>query len=266
MRYRDVELRYGCDRAALSPALRERFVELDLDEATRAWIDGCHDSPHGAAVLAARAIARKVMSDFDANGMLGVFDMRVLGRAQWRRLLGGGTHGRLLDVGAGDGAVTAELAPLFDEVVTTELSRPMARRLRARGWACHEVDLARSDVPGGPFDAVALLNLIDRTNLPITILERAAAALAPGGRLLVAAPLPLSPHVHVGSVTVDPDEALPADARTWEAAASELADLVLAPCGLEVRSLSRAPYLCRGGREQPVSILDDAVFVLGKAG
>jgi SAM-dependent methyltransferase len=40
----------------------------------------------------------------------------------------------LLDVGAGDGGVTARMAPLFRSVTATEVSGPMCRRLRRRGY------------------------------------------------------------------------------------------------------------------------------------
>ena len=60
-----------------------------------------------------------------------------------RQLLGisGGT---LLDVGAGSGEVTKELGRLFNDVLVTEASAPMARRLARRGYAT----LAAPDLNG----------------------------------------------------------------------------------------------------------------------
>lgn len=65
--------------------------------------------------------------------------MFVLSRAQVQQLLhrevpvaGGG--GSLLDIGAGDGNVTASLASLVDQVTTTEASAPMVAHLNARGY------------------------------------------------------------------------------------------------------------------------------------
>ena len=40
--------------------------------------------------------------------------------------------GSLVDVGAGCGSVTAEIAPLFSSIATTEASWPMLWRLRSR--------------------------------------------------------------------------------------------------------------------------------------
>jgi len=264
-RYRGHRLRFEAKPAHLSALLRERFVEVPPDAGTRAWIDDAIDRPHKALALAARAVARTVLSDYDANALAGTHDMRVIGTAQLERLLAAAglpTGGRLLDVGAGDGHVTAELAPLFDAVETTELSKGMARRLREKGYLCHEVDLARQHLEDPkPFDAIALLNVIDRTSHPISLLGNLPELMAPGGWLLIATPLPLAPHVHVGPATVDPQETLPIDRRSWEHAASTLEAELLRPLGYDVRSLSRVPYLCRGGRRQPVVQLDDALFL-----
>ncbi|HJL03010.1 MAG TPA: methyltransferase domain-containing protein [Polyangiaceae bacterium LLY-WYZ-15_(1-7)] len=269
--HRGVPLRYAIDRAALSARLADRVVTLGADEATRAWIDDCLARPHGGLTMAAQSFARQFLSDYDANGLVGAHDMRVLGTDQWRTLLaassaapleGAAPTARLLDIGAGDGHVTAELAPLAAEVVTTETSSQMAKRLRRRGWTCHEVDVATAPLPdGGPFDLLALLNVLDRTSFPITLLERLRALAADDARLLVAVPFPLRPHVHAGPVTVDPEELLPIDDGGFAAQASTLAELLFAPTGWEVVALARAPYLCRGGRRRPVIALDDALFV-----
>ena len=46
-------------------------------------------------------------------------------------------HGVALDIGAGSGKVTDELKPLFEEVVTTEVSANMAKLLRAISQASY---------------------------------------------------------------------------------------------------------------------------------
>lgn len=265
LRYRGHRLRFEAKRDDLSALLRERFVEVPPDDATTQWIDDAIDRPNKALALAARAVARTMLSDYDANALAGTHDMRVVGTAQLERLLATTKlemGGRLLDVGAGDGHVTAELAPLFDTVETTELSKGMAKRLREKGYGCHELDLVHDRLEGvEPFQAITLLNVIDRTSHPISLLEALPPLMAPGGWLLIATPLPLAPHVHVGPATVDPEEMLPIDRRSWEHAASVLESDLLRPLGYDVRSLSRVPYLCRGGRRQPVVQLDDALFL-----
>lgn len=268
--YRGLSLRYGASPGPLGP-LAERFVRLDADPSTRAWIDDCFARPSGALELAAQALAKKMMSDYDANGLVGVHDMRVLGADQWRQLIDRPLGGRLLDVGAGDGHVTAELASLFDEVATTETSAKMAARLRRRGYACFERDLSReplSDADVRPFDAIALLNVLDRTAQPITLLERLGSLAAPNACLLVAVPFPLRPHVHVGAQVVDPEELLPKVAPgpdLWERQARAFGEHLFVGTGWQVVRLARAPYLCRGSAKQPVLTLDDALFVCRRA-
>ena len=63
--------------------------------------------------------------------------MFVLSCAQVQRLLRRGQlvdGGSLLDIGAGDGHVTASLASLVDQVTTTEVSAPMVAHLNTRGY------------------------------------------------------------------------------------------------------------------------------------
>ena len=67
---------------------------------------------------------------------LGRGSMFVFSKQQVRRLLGEQAHGRLLDIGAGDGAVTAQMEPLFEEVAVTEISAPMRKILVRRGYRC----------------------------------------------------------------------------------------------------------------------------------
>lgn len=259
--YRGIELDYGCDRGLLPAELASRFVELSADGSTRAWVDAALSQPQSSATTALRDLTARFVSLYDANGLLGAFPMRVLGTEQWQTLLGPIERGRLLDVGAGDGEVTAEAARLFDEVVTTELSAPMARRLRRRGWRCHQVDLAIEPLPEeGAFDVISVLNVLDRTARPLSLLERLPRLLGPGGRLVLAIPVPVAPTVYVGPVQVDPEEMLPAE-RGFEASVEALWRWALSPLGWRVEALSRVPYLCRGDPRRPVEVLDDVVFV-----
>lgn len=263
--YRNLELRYHCVRERLPPELAHGYVPLAFDDATRDWVDAAYQAPHGPFVIALRSLAGAFLSDYDANGLLGTYPMRLLGPEQWRLLLGERPGGRLLDVGAGDGHVTSELAKMFDEVVVTETSKLMARRLEARGYRVLPVDLASEDIAERDFDAISMLNVIDRTARPVTLLERVTRRLAPNGILIVAVPLPLRAHVHVGPRTADPEELLPVADASFEAGVCALATRYLAKCGLFVESFTRAPYLSRGSHMTPLHVLDDVVMVCRRA-
>jgi 2-polyprenyl-3-methyl-5-hydroxy-6-metoxy-1,4-benzoquinol methylase len=92
--------------------------------------------------------------------------MHVLSTAQFRehlRLPEPSKLGRLLDIGAGDGGVTEQLAPLFDTVEVSEANLAMRLRLAMRGWKVH--NLTSWLQPAEKYDVVACLNVLDRWGL-----------------------------------------------------------------------------------------------------
>lgn len=219
---------------------------------------------HGRLSSWAQASLRPFLSDFDVNGLLDSYPLFLLSSAQWRELIPSTQSGRALDVGAAAGHVTSRFAALFGDLCATETSWAMARRLRRRGIACERVDIASAPVPAPPYDVVLCLNVIDRCDRPRSLLRNAYAALRPGGHLVVAAPLPLSPFVYDGGSTRDPREPLHAPGPRWEASAGQLWHHVLAPLGGSLRRLARAPYISGGDRARPLYVLDDAIFVIRK--
>ncbi|MGE0786743.1 MAG: methyltransferase domain-containing protein [Sandaracinaceae bacterium] len=245
-----------CDRDRLPARLRDRFVPLEPDPVVEAFETASR--PHGALRATAQRWLRRSITDFDADAILGTHPMAMLGPASWEALVGRG--GRLLDVGAGSGDITAHAVGLLDAIETTELSWPLVLRLRARGFTCHRVDLA-GGAHLGTFDVVSALNVLDRTSRPRTLLAAMRAHLAPDGRLLLSVPLPARPHVDVGGATIDPDEPLHADGDTFEAALATLALRMIEPAGLTVERLARAPYLSRGSEDTPLYVLDAAIVV-----
>jgi SAM-dependent methyltransferase len=252
------------DPERLPPTLARTYSALPPDPDRERWVATVGARPHGALASSVHRALRRMASDYDVDGWLGTHPMFLAGTASWRALLGAEhVGGALLDVGAGRGDVTAALAPLFDEVVATETSAPMVRRLRARGYEAHRIDLAVEPLPGAPraFRAVSLLNVLDRCARPRSLLAAAVARLAPGGALVIACPLPARPHVDVGGHTVDPDEPLLADGEHFEDALASLAARVIEPAGLEIVRWTRTLYLARGDRDAPRHALDDAIVI-----
>lgn len=252
-----------CRRERLPEPLALCFEPLPDDPVVEALEAG--PRPYGAWREVARRLLRRVVSDFDADGLLGTHPMALLGERSWHALVGSRRGGRLLDVGAGSGDVTQHARALFAEVVTTETSRPMARRLRARGFVCHAVDLARAPLPDPrPFDVVSLLNVLDRCERPRSLLQAATRALAPRGLVLISVPLPARPHVDVGSCTLDPDEPLGGRGETWEEALADLWSATLEPLGFTPERVARAPYVSRGAAG--LHVLDAALLTLARPG
>jgi SAM-dependent methyltransferase len=258
-------LRYDADVAALSPRLRERFVELACDADTDAFLAAAARGRHNWLRTRAHRLLRFFVSDFDANGLLDMYPLHVASSEQWRALLGDVKAKRLLDVGAGYGGVTRTLLPFAEHVVATELSAPMARSLRRMGVACQRIDVTEADVPGAPFDLVSCLNVLDRTARPRRMLRRLVQLLEPGGRLIIALALPYRPFYYMGSDTPEPLERLACAELAWEAAVNALVERELEPLGLSVLRLARAPYLSFGDTARNLYELDDALLILEKS-
>jgi hypothetical protein len=120
-----------------------QFVRLNRDSVAEAFLlrSGSRSTAVRWAQSAATTALRATLSLTDANGLVGRGGMHVLSTEQARTLLerqqagdalDSAPRGVLLDVGAGDGSVTAQLAPLFQAVVATEV-RPRARTRVGRG-------------------------------------------------------------------------------------------------------------------------------------
>jgi len=261
-------LRYNCVVANLPSHLQSLWVQLGPDADTIRFLAAAPATALGFWSHAMRSVLRLCCDVYDTNGLLGGRPMHVAGTEQWRRLLGSGAHGRLLDVGAGDGEVTTTLAPLFEEVHCTETSRPMAWTLHRRGFVCREVDLATTEPEGdeAPYDVVSVLNVLDRCSRPHSLLRAAHECLKEGGLLIIALVLPFHPCVFHGKSCQPPEEWLPIDsASPFETAVGELCDGVLTPLGFEVTAVARVPYLSVGDKFKRVYELDDAIVVCRKS-
>jgi protein-L-isoaspartate(D-aspartate) O-methyltransferase len=101
-------------------------------------------------------------------------------------LLGGGSMGRVLEIGSGSGYQTAILARLVDEVYAVERIKPLleASRKRLRLLRLRNVRFRHGDGYQGwpeeaPFDGILC------AAAPPTIPDELLAQLAPGGRLVI---------------------------------------------------------------------------------
>jgi SAM-dependent methyltransferase len=191
--------------------------------------------------------------------------MFVVSLQQFLKLLGAdeGWRGRtLLDLGAGDGEVTAHLSPLFARTYVTEVSHTMRTLLQNRGYELLEIDTWHHD---RKFDVISCLNLIDRCDTPNQLLTQIRTTLEPDGVVLLAVVLPFSAYVESGSRDHKPTEVLPIVGSCFEEQVKSVVEDVLTPAGFEVVSWTRVPYLCEGDLQQSYYWLDDVVFVLKAA-
>jgi len=175
---------------------------------------------------------------------------------------------RLLDIGAGDGFVTSQMARSFDEVVATESSWRMARRLRQRGFRCVESsNLSEAFADDVGFDVVCCLNVVDRCSMPLSLLRDIHGLLRDNqSRVVLAVPFPFSQAVEKGNRLISPSQKIDiprySSTHGWEDGVCYFVDAVLLPAGYHVEALTRVPYLCQGDSNNPYYVLDDAVFVL----
>jgi SAM-dependent methyltransferase len=253
------ELRYEAERERLGPALSACFRPLKRDAATDAWLS-TYARPHGWWRTKLTEWAASFVSSYDAHGLLDAYPMHLLSAAAWGDLLEGAQHKSLLDVGAGAGYVTEQARSYFTEIVCTETSHQLAKRLLARGFTVSELDLTVQWL-ARTFDVVCAFNVLDRTPEPLSLLRSLVAHARDGGTVLVSIPLPISAHVHVRGGTAAPGERLPSMAADWETAARELTERLLEPAGLTVTRLCRLPYLSRGDLHRPLYVLDSALWV-----
>ena len=210
----------------------------------------------------------------------------------------------LLDLGAGDGEVTANMAPYFERVFATETSRVMRWRLEEKGyvvldpWTWNNESVDVGDVSGDAasdavavetsstpssssssssstsssiaprhYDVIACLNLLDRCSKPLALLHQIYDRLEPsGGRLVVALVLPFNPYVEFGPLSPEPEEKLLVDGDSIEEQINSLVDSVFAPIGFSLEAITRLPYLCEGDLSQAFYVLEDVVFVFRKTG
>jgi len=262
----ELSLRYDLDGSALS-GLSDSVVRLRPDGGLLAYLDRAKRARHGRLLTWLHHTLRGFLSDFDINGYLGTYPLFVLSSQQWQALLPTDFEpGHLLDVGAGRGDVTAEIGLLFSDVTVVETSRGMARRLRRQGYRVLEMDLGTASLEDETFDAVCLLNVLDRCDRPLSLLGHARQLLRPGGLLIVALVLPYRPFVYEGRMSRAPHERLPISATTFEAAARDFVNLALLPLGLRVHAISRTPYLSGGDSGRALYELDDLIVVAEAVG
>jgi 2-polyprenyl-3-methyl-5-hydroxy-6-metoxy-1,4-benzoquinol methylase len=102
----------------------------------------------------------------------------------WGRPLAGA---RLLDVGAGSGPLVEEALARGVRAEGIEPSRWLQAHARHLGLPVHHGVLPHADVTG-PFDIVALIDVIEHTPDPRGLLQQALGVLAPGGVIVVVTP------------------------------------------------------------------------------
>ncbi|CAM9308204.1 protein-L-histidine N-pros-methyltransferase [Lampetra fluviatilis] len=260
---------YTVNQSRLREDLHALLQENELDESTRAFLANSTTKSGWLFTQLYYSMVSSLLGFFvsrtSVNGVLGRGSMFVLSAEQFRRLLGIPESWRadsLLDLGAGDGEVTAIMGAHFNQVFVTEVSPTMQWRLRKRNFTVLGVT-EWNTVYDRPYDLVSCLNLLDRCERPLTLLREVRQVLRPGsGRLLLAVVLPYRPYVERGGRWEQPSECVSVHGDSWEEQLNSLVIDVLQPNGFQVESFTRVPYLCEGDLYNDHYVLDDAVLLL----
>jgi 2-polyprenyl-3-methyl-5-hydroxy-6-metoxy-1,4-benzoquinol methylase len=103
----------------------------------------------------------------------------------WLRPVAGG---RLLDVGAGSGALVERMRGLGWRAEGLDFDSRSVSAARARGLVMHEGGLTPGRFAAASFDAVTMSHSIEHVHDPLAWLTEAKRILKPGGRLVLATP------------------------------------------------------------------------------
>ncbi|GFN85992.1 methyltransferase-like protein 9 [Plakobranchus ocellatus] len=250
-----------------SEDLQTKFIQFNQDEGTDEFLQNCQEKSDAIFSQIFYSLARPVLNFFmtqtSINGLLNRGSMYIFSKAQFEELMNYSTYFKgstLLDLGAGDGMVTAQMSGYFNKTYVTEMSSVMVRRLSSKGYKVLDVDRwSETDIR---FDLVSCLNLLDRCDKPMSLLAQIKTVLQPStGRLLVATVIPFKPYVEFNSKTHEPSELLRITGSNFEEQVQQLVSL-FHQAGFLVEKFTRLPYLCEGDLRHSFYVLTDAVFVL----
>lgn len=168
----------GCDARERKPFYRKG----DIVEC-----EGC-----GLLYVSPRPTLEAIEAFYSAAGHYDHWDREPGRKPMWRRRVSRirrlVPHGRLLDVGGGQGDFIAHAREHF-EVEATEISREGVRLARERhGLSMHLGDVLRLDLPKESYDVVTMWHVLEHVPSPKEIVARCRELLRPNGLLVVAVP------------------------------------------------------------------------------
>ncbi len=169
------------------PGAAKRLWSLISEDVDDAVLEG--DRRRCAELLKARS-DRGNWPDAIAGAMERHYSPGRTWEATARGLLGLLRLGRVLDVGAGDGATSELLLPVAERVTLLDRSDRVLDAAKKRLARYPNVEFALGDMhelpfPRGAFDQVLLFNSLQYSDYPERAVKEAARVLAPGGTLVV---------------------------------------------------------------------------------
>lgn len=171
-------------------------LRLSRTDAVIAADRGRLEAVRAARAEAAQAYFARMARDWDQLRSLHASDEMV--EAALLAAVGEGPFGAVLDLGTGTGRILALLAPRAARAVGVDASHAMLQVARANleQAKATRAELRQGDIHALPFgrnafDVVVIHQVLHFLDDPARALREAAAALAPGGRLIV---IDFAPH------------------------------------------------------------------------
>jgi len=198
-----------------------------------------------------------------ARAFVGISSLYVASERQFFSLLEKQKATSVLDIGSGTGSETEKIASVLsverNNVVCIDTSKHLQKVLRSRGFSVHD------SIPDTKFSFASLLNVLDRTEDPHSLLESTIDAMAPGGTLLVATVLPFSGLVEGKSGSKSrPKKKLKigySQSPSFEISALLFVEALFREHpSLELVNWARAPYLSSGNTKKTHFVLDMALI------
>jgi SAM-dependent methyltransferase len=262
-----MDFEYKINLENLDPNLRPLVVDLGPDPELKDVLENWRAHPYSKFKLLVYRILSRFVPLFTIDALLGMYPLYIFGIETWKRLVPRELiGGSLLDIGAGQGFVTMNAKGLFKEIVTTETSVGVAIRLWIKGFVCKMKDVALYPelFPKKSFDIISILNVLDRSSRPKTLLRNSIGFLKDDGYIIIATPLPIRQVVWT-TVWNEADESLGlVGVGGFEECLNDLVQTVLMPLGLEPTLLARLPYVCKSDDMDNMEWFDDAIIVCKK--
>lgn len=237
--------------------LTKKFIKLSYDDETEEFMKYCHNKSYlkSWVVSMLKSFITKFYSLQDANGMLGSGKMFIVSQSHLKILLEGETFKNMIDIGAGDGLVTEKFKFLIEnkeEIYCTETSEKLKLTLKNKGFKV-------IDSIDGQFDLVVLLNVLDRCEKPISLLE--SIKKLKFKYFLTSIVLPFSGFYTENTKKYPQKEYFIDKYKNWEESVN-IIHKKMESLGFEVIKLSRLPYLSEGNHNKSLFFLDTVILVM----
>lgn len=250
-------LYYSINKEKLPQEIHKLFKKLDYDQETDDFFHTVENFTifESFKVVFCKPLLTCFFNTTTTNSILETGKMFVFSTSHISQLLSNSKKDTLLDIGSGDGSVTSKYSHFFNETTCVEVSSGMIYRLKQKGYNVIEsLDLVKNST----FDVITCLNVLDRCEKPMTLLDQINELMHSDSVLLMTIVLPLYQYVENGNVK----EKMIENGLNFHDSLIQMYKLLKDM--FEIISISRIPYLSQGDISQDYYILDSAVFLLNK--